>query len=143
MYGAIRSNDFRVRNPAEFRRWFEENVTFGQGVELWSDVPRIGASDVFCFGADAQYPMAHPQHPVEDSDSDQEPWDLDEFAEALRLHLVEGEYLHVVAGGAEKLRYVGFTELLITADVVQWRVAYSDDEATSLLHIEHGGTENV
>ena len=118
MYGIVRSNDFKVKDPAKFRAWFEESCVFGTEIELWED-----EGNIFSFGGDEQYPSAYPRMPAADPDDnpDADPeacrgtpdWELDAFADAIRRHLARGETFQVVSGGAEKLRYVGAQVLIV------------------------------
>jgi hypothetical protein len=67
---------------------------------------------------------------VGDEEEDLTDADLDEFAAGLRQHLQEGEIFYVVAGGNEKLRYVGYQEMIIAQDipdVVIFENHYSSD----------------
>ena len=117
MYGAVRSNWFKVKDPAEFRDWFEANVWFGYEVELW--IGRDPANPhLVAFGGYEQYPSAYPRRlfDVDDDDADEpDTWGLDEFAAEIRKRLQDGEEFRVLAAGNEKLRYVSATHLIITA----------------------------
>ena len=139
MYGAVRSNEFRVKDVEAFKTWFEGYI-FGDEIEVWVDTLNEDGSGTVSFGEAGQYPSAYPRIRVwntddglpeneEDDDWEAVEADLDQFAMELRQHLVASEIFQVVAGGAEKLRYVGFTELLIAEDVdtVRWNIIYSDD----------------
>jgi hypothetical protein len=66
MYGAVRSNWFKVKDSAAFRAWFESRVRFGSEIEVWSEGydGRTGA-DVVAFGGYEQYPSAYPMMPGE------------------------------------------------------------------------------
>lgn len=106
MYGAIRSNVFKVKDVAAFKAWFIAECHFGWDIEVWSD------DDGISFGGYEQYPSAYPRIHVEDEDEIVE-WDLEAFAEAFSAHLIEGEALVVVSGGNEKLRYVAAERLFV------------------------------
>lgn len=121
MYGAVRSNVFKVKDGKAFRIWFESNVKFGDDIEIWVD-----EDNSVSFGGYEQYPSAWP-HTVEQEDKEteedvyfeSEPWDLDAFAVELRKHLQAGEQFRVLAAGNEKLRYVAAQHLVITTDTAQ------------------------
>lgn len=113
MYGAVRSNQFRVRNTEAFKQWFEENVLFGNDIQVWEH-----DEGTMLFGGYEQYPNAWPNKPAVDDDSYAEHWDLEEFATAVREHLLPGEEFRVLAAGHEKLRYVGATHLTVTHERV-------------------------
>ncbi len=143
MYGTVLSNDFKVRDVAAFKEWFKK-YTFGEESEIWDKVEPDGSGTI-SFGSGEQYPQAYPRLPangmlsndelealgLDDDDlypedvvrEFDEEADLATFAEELRPHLMPGEIFYVVAGGAEKLRYVLFQELIIAediSDVVIW-----------------------
>lgn len=143
MYGTIRSNTFKVKDVRAFKTWFNQYV-FGEDIDVWSHVTGMGGpndySGTIDFGGDVQYPNAYPRQRVwntddglpeneEDDDWEEEEADLDKFAAELRQHLQQGEVFYVIAGGAEKLRYVGFSELIIAEDVEtpSFQTYYSDD----------------
>jgi len=118
MYGAVRSNEFRVKDAQAFQDWFNENVLFGCEIQVWVH------GDTVSFGGYEQYPNAYPNAPAVDEDSYAEPWDLEEFAAAVREHLLPGESLRVLAAGHEKLRYVAATHLVVTHDKVTFTDLY-------------------
>jgi hypothetical protein len=110
MYGAIRSNVFRVKDVAAFKEWFTAECYFGEEIELWEDDEGVS------FGGYEMYPSAYPRMVTEDADEIDEvhpEWDLDRFAEEFSAHLIEGEALVVVSGGNEKLRYVAAERLFV------------------------------
>ena len=110
MYGAIRSNEFKVRDVASFLAWFTQ-FHFGYAIEVWADRETREVS----FGGYEQYPTAYPR--VLDGDGYyEEVEDLTAYARAFAAHLEPGEVVNIVAGGHEKLRYVSFDQLLIAAD---------------------------
>ena len=114
MYGAIRSNVFKVKDVEAFTQWFEANVRFGYEIEVWGDAEGVA------FGAHEQYPNAYPMTvPSEDDDENGE-WDLEAFAVEVRKHLLPGEEFRVLAAGNEKLRYVAATHLIITHNKVDF-----------------------
>ena len=145
MYGALRSNEFWVKDVDAFRAWFDK-FAFGDEIEFWIDEKGSGKVTKVSFGGEEQYPTAYPRFrdyldsnedgsPDEDSFFDLvEVPDLHAWATELREHLLPGEVFQVVAGGNEKLRYVGFTELIIAedVDVPSFQAFYSDDNADSL-----------
>ena len=110
MYGAIRSNWFKVKDAEAFKAWFEENCHFGYEIELWCEDGRAA------FGGYEQYPSAWPRY--QDDDEDVYDYDLEYFAELVRVHLEDGEELRVLAAGNEKLRYVNATHLVVTHETV-------------------------
>jgi hypothetical protein len=107
MYGAVRSNVFKVKNVEAFKTWFNENAYFGSEIEFWGDV-----DGGITFGGYEQYPSAYPRKPYDD-DFEQEEWDLEAFATEVRKHLLPKEEFRVLAAGNEKLRYVAATHLAI------------------------------
>jgi hypothetical protein len=131
MYGAVRSNEFRVKDPAAFVAWFKERVLFGDAIEVWDD-----GGGVVSFGGYEQYPSAYPRTPgvgrlVEIDgqrfyEEDEQPgdWDLEEFAAEIRKHLEPGEEFRVLAAGNEKLRYVSATHLIVTHDTAEFHDYY-------------------
>ena len=149
MYGTVLSNDFKVKNIAAFKEWFKK-YHFGEEIEIFEHAEPDGSGTI-SFGSGEQYPSAYPQIivyaevPVEELDLDDEELypddvvgdeiediieaDLETFAKELRKHLVPNEIFYVIAGGAEKLRYVLFQELIIAEDipdVVIWENHCSD-----------------
>lgn len=115
MYGAVRSNEFRVKDVVAFRAWFDGNVRFGHEIQTWFEDGGLCA-----FGGYEMYPSAYPMLQYdEDVDGDPE-WDLNAFAEAIRPHLAEGEEFRVFAAGHEKLRYVAASHLIISHDKVEF-----------------------
>lgn len=141
MYGALRSNEFRVKNVTDFKAWFF-TYSFGEEIKVWVDTKDSmdGPDDYsgkVSFGGEEQYPNAYPMVKIFDKDGyveETEEADLDVFAAELRQHLMPGEVFQVIAGGNEKLRYVGFAELIIAEDVVapSFRTYYSDDNKDRL-----------
>lgn len=142
MYGALRSNEFKVKNVEAFIKWFDD-VIFGDEIEFWVDNKNDDGSGTVSFGGHEQYPTAYPRSKVyEDSeamDEDDDYYiveipDLDTWATELREHLVTGEVFQVIAGGNEKLRYVGYSELIIAQDIDKphFQVHYSDDSNDTL-----------
>lgn len=135
MYGAVRSNEFKVKDVEAFKTWFDE-YSFGDEIEVWDE-----GENTVCFGGEEQYPSAYPMVIIYDK-SDPDDWvieeteeaDLQVFADELRQHLMPGEVFQVVAGGNEKLRYVGFAELIIAEDVESpsFQAYYSDDNNGNL-----------
>ena len=126
MYGAVRSNTFKVKDPATFREWFTTNTQFGESIELWED-----ADGTFSFGGYEQYPNAYPRMPrwYEDENGDEverddTEWNLEEFAAAMRAYLCPGEEFRVLAAGHEKLRYVSATHLIVTHETVTFNDYY-------------------
>ena len=129
MIGALLSSAFHVKSERAFRAWLEtyyfgENLRFFTAPSSRDDRKgvRIG------FGSEERYPLAYPRmndagpdHP-EHSEAD-----LERFAAGLRAHLLPDEIVYVVAGGNEKLRYVGFTELAVSHDQIRYRHTWSDD----------------
>lgn len=109
MYGAIRSNWFAVNDVDAFRAWFKAECHFGYAVELWDD------DGQFAFGGYEQYPSAWPRFVDDDEVHD---YDLDNFAELIRVHLAPGAELRVLAAGNEKLRYVAASHLIVTHETV-------------------------
>jgi len=125
MIGAVRSNTFKVKDVKAFTDWFNENVKFGEEVQLWPNSTDTGMS----FGGYEQYPNAYPRryegNVEEDADSvEVVEWDLEEFATEIRKHLLPGEEFRVLAGGHEKLRYVSFTHLIITHETAVFNNYY-------------------
>lgn len=122
MYGAIRSNVFKVKDVEAFKAWFTASVTFSDGVQLWTNY----GDDKVAFGGMCQYPNAYPQVPAHhaedeiDSDLEQEDWDLQAFATEVRKHLADGEEFRVLAAGSERLRYVSATHLIVSASKAEF-----------------------
>jgi hypothetical protein len=110
MYGAVRSNVFKVKDVETFKAWFD-NYHFGYDIEIWVDSPE---EPTVSFGGYEQYPSAHPRR--FDEADDLIDADLPAFAEELCRHLEEGEVFSVTAGGNEKLRYVSFDQLIIAQE---------------------------
>ena len=139
MYGAVSSNEFKVKNFTSFRDWFEK-YSFGDEIELSVVEASEGPSATVSFGGYEQYPNAYPMIVSREEDGDwvienrEEEADLDVFATELRSHLAEGEIFQVVATGNEKLRYVGFSELIVAEDVpkARFHLIYSDGDNDSL-----------
>jgi len=135
MYGAVRSNDFRVKDVPAFEKWFA-NYRFGDNVEVWTHLNGVGGSGDYSgdvsFGGEEQYPNAYPMKAYTDADPcpDIDEADLNVFARELREHLMPEEIFHVVSGGAENLRYVGCSELIIAEDIDTpfFRTYFSDDD---------------
>lgn len=115
MYGAIRSNEFKVIDRPAFVKWFNESVHFGHNIELWAD-----ADDgvTVAFGGYEQCPSAWPCKVLDANDPEvddpNEAWRLHEFAAELCKYLAPGVEFRVLAAGNEKLRYVTVTQLIIT-----------------------------
>lgn len=136
MYGALRSNEFKVKDVDAFKEWFF-GYSFGDEIRLWVDQQNADGSGTVSFGGEEQYPNAYPMLKNHDDDGfieDTEEANLHVFADELRQHLLPGEVFHVIAGGAEKLRYVGFSELIIAEDVKEpsFQIFYSDDSHDTL-----------
>lgn len=136
MYGTVRSNEFRVRNVEAFKAWFFK-YSFGDEIRVWVDQQNEDGSGTVSFGGEEQYPNAFPMVKIYDDDGyieEVEEADLHKFVAELRAHLMPGEIFQVVASGAEKLRYVGFSELLAAEDSknVRFHSVYSDDGADVL-----------
>jgi hypothetical protein len=117
MYGALRSNEFKVNDVEAFKKWFEENCYFGDEIEIWER----GESTV-AFGGYEMYPCAYPRMASDECYQDE--WNLKAFADEVRQHLQPGESLRVLAGGHEKLRYVSFQHLVITHDTETFTEVY-------------------
>jgi len=137
MYGAVRSNIFKVKDVDKFKAWFE-GYHFGYEVELWVANQE---ERTFGFGGYEQYPSAHPR--VMDSEGFPTDADLQAFAEQLCEHLEEGEVFSVTAGGNEKLRYVSFDQLIIAQEHPKEPLYehYSSDDGTDVLlkRVRQGG----
>lgn len=118
MYGAVRSNEFGVKSVDAFLKWFQECVRFENEIQTWTN------GDKVAFGGYEQYPNAYPKKTAVDEDYYAEPWELEEFAQAVREHLLPGEELRVLAAGHEKLRYVGATHLVVTHENVTYTDLY-------------------
>jgi hypothetical protein len=129
MYGAMRSNWFKVKDPEAFRAWMRANVNFNGGYEIWIEDEGVA------IGSETQYPNAWPntlpacdlpeEHPDYDPyDGDTDAWDLEEFAAEIRKHLEPGEEFRVLAAGNEKLRYVSATHLIVTHDTAEFHNYY-------------------
>lgn len=103
MYGTIRSNWFKVRDPDAFEAWFKEFCYFGGEVELWRE------DDTFAFGGHEMYPSAWPRN----TDDEQSEWALGEFARIFCALLAPGEELRVLAVGNEKLRCTAAQHLVV------------------------------
>ena len=125
MYGAVRSNEFKVIDRPAFVKWFNESVHFGHSVELWAD---YDDGVTVAFGGYEQYPSAWPCQVLDADDPEvddpKEAWGLDEFAVELRKHLAEGEEFRVIAAGHEKLRCVAVTHLTVTHEKCEYTSLY-------------------
>ncbi len=145
MYGAVRSNEFQVKNVEAFKTWFG-NYIFGDATEFWVDKLNDDGSGTVSFGGEEQYPSAYPKFKKYDVDDGLEPnendyydiedvHDLDGWADELKVHLADGEVFQVVAGGNEKMRYVAYSELLIAKDIEKpvWINVYTDDSRDAML----------
>lgn len=106
MYGAVRSNNFQVKDAMAFKKWFIESCYFGGEIELWED-----ERNTFAFGGYEQYPSAYPRKPLDEDSGEYPEWSLDAFGLEFGRHLAEGHKLVVVAAGNEKLRYVAAQRL--------------------------------
>jgi len=140
MYGALRSNEFKVKDIPSFLKWFE-GYSFGDETQIWHTSDGVDGDGLtpgkVSFGGTEQYPNAYPMRKILDEDGyieEVEEADLTVFADELRQHLQPDEMFHVVAGGNEKLCYVGFSALIIAEDVdaPSFQVYYSDDEHDTL-----------
>ena len=143
MVGTVKSNNFRVRDEAAFRTWFDA-YRFGSEIQLIrDDGARSGKTDgqpreaTLCFYGSELYPSAYPKL-ASDEDEEDEPQeveaDFEQFATELRAHLCEGEALHVIACGAEGARYAAYEELAVTASGRAFRSASSDSNANADAH---------
>lgn len=125
MYGAVRSNEFKVIDRPKFVEWFNNHVHFGHSIDLWDD---YGNSVTVAFGGYEQYPSAWPCQILDGEDPEvddpNEAWDLEEFAAELRKHLAPGEEFRVLAAGHETLRYVAVTYLVITHEKCDYTSLY-------------------
>lgn len=110
-HGIVRSNTFQVKDVKEFRNWFEENCHFGSNVQFWEY-----DDNVVAFGGYEYYPSAYPRKPDEETTE----WELEDFAQHARSHLVEGQHLRVLAVCNEKLRYASATHLKVTEEKVEY-----------------------
>lgn len=144
MYGAVRSNEFRVKNVEAFRTWFDK-YNFGNEIVFWVDKLNDDGSGTVSFGGEEAYPSAHPSYKAYDVDDGVTPNeddyydivavpDLDVWADELKAHLADGEVFQVVAGGNEKMRYVAYSELLVAKDLPKpvWICVYTDDDQETL-----------
>jgi hypothetical protein len=138
MYGAVRSNDFTVKDVEKFKVWFQ-TYHFGYEIELFTSEEERQVS----FGGYEQYPSAHPRR--FDDDGSPIDADLQSFAKELCDHLEPGEVFAVTAGGNEKLRYVSFDRLIIAQEHAKYPLyeRYSSDDANDVLlkrlHVEEFG----
>lgn len=142
MYGAVRSNEFKVKNVKAFWEWMS-NYIFGNEIEFWDDKIEEDGSGVVSFGGEEQYPTAYPRFKMyEDPEAaGEDDWydveevhDLDAWAEELKAHLADGEIFQVVAGGNEKMRYVAYSELLVAQDIDRpvWISVFTDDDRITM-----------
>lgn len=113
MYGAVRSNWFKVKDVDAFTEWFVAHVRFGEEIQLWAE-----DDNMMAFGGYEMYPSAYPSMPMGDDDDTQPQWDLDAFAAEVRKHLCPDQEFRVFAAGHEKLRYVAGSHLIVTHDTV-------------------------
>jgi len=128
MYGAVKSNIFRVKDADKFRVWFNEHVKFGDEIELFAGE----VENTFSFGGYEQYPNAWPRIPagMDADDPEEVEWGAAAFAAAIRKHLAKGQTFQVVAAGHEKLRYCGAAAFIVPPTGEPLYVTlYSDDPA--------------
>lgn len=111
MYGALRSNFFKVKDVEKFKEWFAK-YHFGDDVEVWVENETERSVG---FGSYGMYPFAHPR--IRDEEEDElVDADLNVFAKELCEHLEAGEVFSVTSGGNEKLRYVSYDQLIIAQE---------------------------
>lgn len=115
MYGAIRSNWFRVKDFDSFKSWFDTNVMLGQDIRV---LQKDGLTSIAGY---EMYPSAYPQQRAEEQLS---PWELDEFAKEIRKHLEPGEEFRVLSAGHENLRYVIAEHLVISHSTATFTSLY-------------------
>ena len=135
------SNKFHVADETAFMEWIN-------GYELgWEVLVHVieqyddGSADVV-IGGDDQYPQPWPKNrastKAEHDDENLVEWDV--FARELAAHLGKDATAYIVAGGNEKCRYAGISELAVTRERMAMRMAYSNDPlAAERLLEEEGG----
>ena len=97
-YGSARSNYFRVKDEAAFRK-----EAAGHGLDVWTSNVEGEASFMVTPNGDLGDKGGWPTW--YDTDDDGKPIELD-IVGALAKHLVEGEIAVLIEAGAEKLRYI-------------------------------------
>ena len=133
MTGTVLSNRFRVNDVERFRSWLGEYF-FGSHrdteLRIIDPCATTGKHMVY-ITASEHYPNAWPQTlaaPDEDDYQEEVQVDLATWAAELREHLHEGDVFHLVAGGNERERCVGYTELAIDHRGHAFQIAHSDDD---------------
>ena len=61
MYGAIKSNEFKVKDADYFEQWFLANVSFGNDITIYREVDKEGITSFMFGNPDAYYPNAYPK----------------------------------------------------------------------------------
>lgn len=123
MYGTICSNTFSVNDIEAFKNWFKQ-YHFGQDVRLFID----GDNKHVSFGGHGQYPSAFPRI-WNDEEENYDDTDVVQFSQELCEHLSKNEFVNIVAGGNEKLRYCAFDQVIIHKD-------YPDQPVTQCISSE-------
>ena len=128
MYGATCSNKFRVVDETAFKEWIG-GYELGWGVQVHVIEQHDDGSADVVIGGDDQYPQPWPKSrsSTEAEHDDENLVEWDDFARELAGHLAEGATAYIVAGGNEKCRYAGISELAVTRERMAMRMAYSND----------------
>ena len=148
MTGMVLSNRFRVNDAEAFTEWMN-SYFFGahRDTEIRNDgqCEKTGKAMVHIAGSE-QYPNAWPRvlgDPDKDGHQDEFEVDLETWTEGLRKHLHEEDVFHLIAGGNEKERYVGYSELAVDQTGHAFQTGYTDDDERARALIANAREENA
>ncbi len=110
----VRTNYFHVKDPELFRKFMERVYGAENPVELWEEKDDQGLP-VFGFGSFGA--IGGVRNAVENTESDAEETDYDEFISELQQHVQGDDAVIILETGREKLSYiVGSAEIITSTD---------------------------
>ena len=112
-YANTRTNDFRVKNPDEFKKYMSEKVVADEDVvHIWEETSKDG-TQMFGFGCYGSIigEKIEPETPAEDEDVD---YSYDDFCNSLAEFVEDDDAIIITEIGNEKLRYLTGYATIIT-----------------------------
>jgi len=111
---SVRTNYFHVKNPDLFRKFMERVYGTEDSVELWE---RKDGQGLPIFGFGSYGAIGGVRNTAEDTESEADETDYDEFVSELQQHVREDDAVIILEAGSEKLRYiVGSVEIITSTD---------------------------
>ena len=112
-YCAVRTNYFRVNDPDAFRKFMKKVATCEDTIQIWEERDKSDRT-LFGFGCYGSI-LGIPVLDGEDDDYGCDDYDFEEFVHGLSDLVAEDDAIIILESGAEKLRYVTGTALVITS----------------------------